>query len=251
MRHHLGLNRSAAILLIGLAMIWTGGACATKGFVRQEVQATAAPLETRIENNETGIKQNAEQIQGNANQISELSALNRQNTQGIETLKGDVTRVDSKAGEAQSMANRAQETADGATGRVASLDERFSNRNRYTVLAEKIINFKFDSSVLDDSYQADLIQVAAIVKENPDAMVVLEGHTDTTGDAAYNIRLGERRMEAVYRSLVIEQEVPIHRIHKMSFGEARPLAENDTTEGRSKNRSTVIRVLAPRSDDLL
>jgi outer membrane protein OmpA-like peptidoglycan-associated protein len=248
MAKHIGLGRVVVIAVILMAMTCFGGACATKKFVRQEVQATTAPLSTRIGDNERGIKENSQQIEGNANQIAELSALNKQNTRGIETLKGEVQRVDGKAGEARSAATRAQETADSATGRVVSLDERFMNRNRFDVLAEKTVYFKFNSWQLDKTYHPDLIEVAAVINQNPDALVVLEGHADHTGDPGYNVTLGEKRLDSVLRYLVVEQEVPIHKIHKMSYGEAKPISDNSSAEGRSKNRCTVIRVLAPGTE---
>jgi len=238
-------HRLGIILLVVLLIASFGSACASKKFVREEVQASTRTLSTRIDNTEGSIRENAEQIQGNANQIAELSSLNKQNTRNLETLKGDVRQADNKAGAARTAANRAQQSADDAKTIAGSLDAKFTNRNNYSVLAEKIIYFKFNSAQLDDSYQADLIEVAAVLKKNPDAQVILEGRTDQAGDPDYNVRLGERRLDSVLRYLVVDQAVPIHRIHKMSFGEAQPLADNESKDGRAKNRCTVIRVLAP------
>jgi outer membrane protein OmpA-like peptidoglycan-associated protein len=240
--HRLGIT-----LLVVLLIASFGSACASKKFVREEVQASTRTLSTRIESNEGTIRKNSEQIQGNANQIAELSSLNKQNTQNIETVRGDVRQADSKAGAARTAANRAQQAADEAKDLAGTVDAKFSNRNNYTVLAEKFIYFKFNSARLEDEYQADLIEVAAVIKKNPDSEVILEGRTDQSGDPDYNVRLGERRLDSVLRYLVVEQAVPIHRIHKMSFGEAQPLADNETRDGRAKNRCTVIRVLAPSS----
>ena len=91
-----------------------------------------------------------------------------------------------------------------------------------------------------------LDDLARRMLEHPDAILVLEGRTDSTGNDSYNVRLGERRLETVIRYLVVDQGVPIHRLHKMSFGEARPVAPNNSREGRAQNRSVVIQLLEPQ-----
>lgn len=230
-------------LAAGLLFFSTG--CATKNYVRQETQKTAATLSARIDNNEKAIQQNTEQIKANANQISELVTLNKQTTQKLDSLGVEIQRVDGKAGQARGVADQAQQTANRANNEVTALDERFQNRNRYTVIAEKFVYFKFNSSELEKTYEQDLIEVAGLLKSNPDAVAAVEGRTDNSGDAEYNIRLGERREDAVVRFLVVQQGVPIIKVHKMSFGEDSPIADNQSKEGRAKNRCAVVRVLAP------
>jgi outer membrane protein OmpA-like peptidoglycan-associated protein len=182
-------------------------------------------------------------IQQNSNQITELSGVTREHTQQIGTLDSGLKSTDEKASQALGVGQTAQSTANQAATNVSSLDQRFQNRNRYIVLSEETIPFKFDSATIDDA--SPLGSLAQEVKSNPDAILVLEGRTDATGDETYNIQLGERRLDAVVRHLVVEQSVPMHQIHRMSFGAASPLASNDTTEGRAQNRSVVIRVMGP------
>ncbi|MGH9782598.1 MAG: OmpA family protein, partial [Terriglobia bacterium] len=115
----------------------------------------------------------------------------------------------------------------------------------YTVLSQETVKFKFNDATLDESYMSILDQLAQRIKESPDAILVMEGRTDTTGDPAYNIRLGERRLETVLRYLVVNQDVPMHKVYQMSFGEDKPLNENKTREERAENRAVVIRVMGP------
>jgi OOP family OmpA-OmpF porin len=122
---------------------------------------------------------------------------------------------------------------------------QFQNRNQYTSLAEQSVPFQFGSAEIDEASFSVLDEVARQVKGNADSIVVLEGRTDATGDANYNIQLGERRLEAVLRYLVVGQSVPMQQVHKMSYGEEQPVASNDTREGRAQNRAVVVRVLAP------
>jgi len=61
------------------------------------------------------------------------------------------------------------------------------------------------------------------------------------------VKLGERRVDAVKRYLAVEQGIPIYRMHEISFGSAKPIAENKTREGREKNRAVVLTILVPKS----
>jgi outer membrane protein OmpA-like peptidoglycan-associated protein len=111
------------------------------------------------------------------------------------------------------------------------------------------VPFKFDSATIESAHTASLDALAQEAKSNPDAILVLEGRTDATGDESYNIQLGDRRLESVILYLVVEQGVPMHQVHKMSFGAAQPVASNDTAEGRAQNRSVIIRVMGPAAQD--
>ena len=93
----------------------------------------------------------------------------------------------------------------------------------------------------------DLEEVASLVQKNPDALLVLEGRTDAKGDQDYNVKLGERRVDSVKRFLAVEKGVPIYRIHEISFGAAKPVAENKTREGREQNRAVVVTILVPKA----
>ena len=69
----------------------------------------------------------------------------------------------------------------------------------------------------------------------PRLHVTAEGHTDNVGSSEENQRLSERRAAAVLAYLV-EQKIPLTAVDTVGFGEARPLASNDTAAGRQKNR---------------
>jgi outer membrane protein OmpA-like peptidoglycan-associated protein len=114
-------------------------------------------------------------------------------------------------------------------------------------VAEKVVQFKFGDWKPQDSQTAELDDAARMLVEDANAVAVLEGRTDSIGDKEYNIQLGQRRLEAVARYLVVEKEVPAFRIHKMSFGADRPVADNKTREGRAQNRTTVVKILSPQS----
>lgn len=76
--------------------------------------------------------------------------------------------------------------------------------------------------------------VASIAKE-PNRRIVVEGHTDSSGDSARNLELSQRRADAV-RQYLIAHGVAADRVSAVGKGEADPIASNDTAEGRKRNR---------------
>jgi outer membrane protein OmpA-like peptidoglycan-associated protein len=195
-----------------------------------------------MEEKDRGLQQ---AIDGNSSQISELGGVTREHSQQIATLDTGLKTTDQKAAQAMTTGQAAQSTATQATTHVNRLDQQFQNRNEYTTLAEQSVPFAFGSATIEEDQMGVLGQVAQQVKGNRDAIVVLEGRTDSTGDDTYNVQLGEKRLETVLRYLVVDQDVPMHQIYKMSFGEAKPIAANDTREGRAQNRSVVIKIMTP------
>lgn len=107
--------------------------------------------------------------------------------------------------------------------------------------------FDFDRSVIKPEGRARLTEFAASVRGVTADVIIVIGHTDSIGSDAYNMRLGQRRAEAV-RAFLISQGVR-QRIDASSRGEREPVADNRTAAGRAKNRRVVIEVTgtaAPR-----
>jgi len=81
--------------------------------------------------------------------------------------------------------------------------------------------------------------VAKVMKDKPGMKVSVEGHTDSIGSEAYNQRLSERRAQAV-RDYMIENGISPGRVATRGFGKSRPVASNETAEGRAQNRRVEI-----------
>jgi outer membrane protein OmpA-like peptidoglycan-associated protein len=73
------------------------------------------------------------------------------------------------------------------------------------------------------------------MKNNPDLKVEIDGHTDSTGTAAYNMMLSEKRAKAV-KEFMVTRGIDPKRLTTKGFGITKPAASNDTKEGRAKNR---------------
>jgi len=79
-----------------------------------------------------------------------------------------------------------------------------------------------------------------------EAALIVEGHTDARGPADYNLRLSRRRAEAVRRYLIRRHGIAPERLQTSGYGETRPVANNETPEGRTTNRRIDI-VISPQS----
>lgn len=87
------------------------------------------------------------------------------------------------------------------------------------------------------------MSLADIFKEYPNTNILVEGHTDSTGSDAYNLTLSKNRAQAVTNFLV-NQGVDKGRIDTKWYGEAQPKYDNNTVEGRSKNRRVELAIVA-------
>jgi len=103
--------------------------------------------------------------------------------------------------------------------------------------------FDTGSSALSAGAYQRLRSLADTLKRYPDSNIVVKGHTDSTGDESYNLRLSEERADNVRRYLVGEG-VGSHRATAIGYGEAFPMTSNSTPAGRQQNRRVEIEIRA-------
>jgi outer membrane protein OmpA-like peptidoglycan-associated protein len=96
--------------------------------------------------------------------------------------------------------------------------------------------FDFDKADIRPDAATALAQLATIIAAYPNGRVELLGHTDAKGDDAYNQRLSQRRAQSVASWLGTKHGVDPARLATSGLGEAKPVADNATDEGRQKNR---------------
>lgn len=101
------------------------------------------------------------------------------------------------------------------------------------------LKFAFASAAIEPAYLAELDQLRDLLRRFPSQVLVLEGHTDWIGSAAYNRGLSRVRAEAVRRHIIRDPQIAPERVRAVGFGEARPIADNRSEEGRQLNRRTV------------
>lgn len=97
------------------------------------------------------------------------------------------------------------------------------------------IFFDTDKSVLKTSSYPELARVHKLLEEGALKGVIIQGHTDSVGDANYNLALSRRRARAVYNYFV-ERGIAKDRLQYEGFGETKPAVPNTTRENRAKNR---------------
>lgn len=105
------------------------------------------------------------------------------------------------------------------------------------------VNFEFDSAELTPEAKDNLEKVAEVFLEFPDTDLMIEGHTDNTGNDAYNMKLSERRAKAV-QDYLVQSGVAASRMTVKAYGETAPRYDNSTKEGQTKNRRVEIGVSA-------
>ena len=254
------LNTGVLALTVAVALAGVSSGClSTRKFTRNEVKASSDALKADYTAKIDATNAQVKETQDSVNAVNtKVFAVDQRVTtvdQRVTATDGKITELDTKT-TANITAARTEltgqvngvKTANDTTNRnLNTLDQNFKNRNNYSMSSQKAVLFKFDSDKLTDEGKAALDEVASAVTTNPDSLLVLEGHTDNTGDKTYNIRLGERRIEAVKRYLAVDKGVPVYKIEEISFGSEKPVAPNDSKEGREQNRAVTLTVLAPNA----
>ena len=108
------------------------------------------------------------------------------------------------------------------------------------------VQFPTNSSVIDATYDTEIRKVADFMNEYPETSVEIAGHSDDRGEADYNRFLSQRRAEAVANRLTSVLGVDPDRVTAVGYGEAEPIASNDTAAGRTQNRRVEARIQVRR-----
>jgi peptidoglycan-associated lipoprotein len=209
------MRHAVASLLLLTTLSLSG--CATRAYVTQRVQTSEQQSSVKIAEVQTDV----EAVQ------AEISKLH----QTDERLAREIAAASEAAKDAL---RRAQEAAKLAAGRF--LYE--------TTLTDEEVRFGLNQSELSDQAKAALDTFAAPIKQaNHNVFIEIQGHTDNLGSEATNLQLGLRRAEQVKRYLVEHHGFPAHRVDTITYGESKPIADNATAQGRSRNRRVTLIVL--------
>jgi OOP family OmpA-OmpF porin len=111
-----------------------------------------------------------------------------------------------------------------------------------TISIDLKVNFASNSDVVEDQYFVEIKRVSDFMAQYKDTVVVIEGHTDTTGAASYNKDLSQRRADAVAKVLSEEFGIAASRITATGFGEEQPIADESTQAGLLANRRVVAKI---------
>ena len=201
----------AVIFLIGLS------GCATKGFVQEQISQSMDSVKAQAEANKT--------------EIETLKKTTEQQTQQQQQLSETNQEAVARAMEAF---DQAEEVGKLATGKFL-FEVTFSDDS---------VQFDFDKGDLTDEDKIVLSNFAARIKsQNKNVHIEIQGHTDSIGTEEYNLWLGQVRAESVRNYLYTQHGVSLHRMSTFSYGESKPIVENDTPENRAMNRRITFVVI--------
>ena len=209
------LSRKTALVAVGIVLVVAAG----PGCVRKKVyRGDMEEIDGRVVGVESAVEANQRRI----------GDLETTTTKKLTTLEGNTQN-------ALQTGTKALNTAEEAA-RGKLLWE--------LTLADDQVKFEFGKAQLNDSGMAALQDLVDQLKSKGRALYMeIEGHTDSVGAELQNEQLGEERAEAVRNYLNEKGGIPLHAMNTISFGESRPVADNETKEGRAQNRRVVIRVL--------
>jgi outer membrane protein OmpA-like peptidoglycan-associated protein len=204
------------IVAAGMAALGASG-CATKTYVQEQVGQASKASEAKI-----GEVQ--KQVEATQMDVSALKTSDADQNQKLAQLSDT----------AKDALTRAQEAGKLAKGKFL-----------YEVtLTDEAVKFGFDRSDLSAEAKAALDAFAAkVAGENKNVYVEIQGHTDNIGSPEYNVTLGQARAETVMRYLAMQHSFPLHRMNVISYGSAKPIADNATKAGRANNRRVGLVVL--------
>ena len=240
-------TRPAIMLSAALLVLFSTG-CATKKHVRQVV----GPVETRVGSVE---KRTAEQaaalgdVENNVSRVDERAMeADRKAAAAGQAAQAAQARADAAntlAGTAQQAAGTAQQMADQTRTR---LTEVVGNLDNYQHVTTESIFFAVNKSKLTKDEMQKLDDAVAKLQGNNNYILEIQGFTDKTGTAAFNLELSRRRADEVVRYLTVKHNVPLRRVHVLGVGEDVPNADNSTREARKQNRRVDVNVFARALD---
>lgn len=194
--------------------------------VALSVNSQVVPVENRVGQAETRLteaEQNAQRLSGQVDELAQVANL------------------------ASGGAAAAQKTADVAVEGVNKTNERISSLDEFEEKKSTTINFKVGSAVLTPEAKTMLDEIATQAKTEKGFVIEVRGFASADGSASLNDRLSERRADAVVRYLAQQHEIPLRRIIlPFGYGEAIPVADNSTREGRKQNRRVEVKIMVSR-----
>ena len=203
-------NWKRSTLMAVLLTALVAGGCASKKYVRTELDSHTATSTERMDGIEGQVEENQTRLDGQEQEMTEIS-------------------------------QTAQEALDRALAAGLLAEGKFLYE---TVLSDDKVRFGFNESTLSPEGMAALDQfVSELRARDENVFIEIQGHTDSVGDDAYNMVLGERRAEAVRRYLSQSGGIALHRMSVISYGKTAPIADNDSPDGRAMNRRVTLVVL--------
>ena len=210
--------------------------------VIRQVDADEQTIEELVLSLETSVRRIAEAAGLPAANIAGDTVETERLVTGIKTLHTRAENAEKELGERDRLLMK-QASEQRLGEQISAMEQQFRpDEVRIIQSPGKLIlrltglSFPPGSAQLERSAGSLLSKVGQAIALFPRAGIVVEGHTDSTGDAESNRRLSEARAQAVQSRLMTELALPAGRLQALGYGEDRPIASNDTSAGRKQNR---------------
>jgi len=190
------------------------------------IQSGLVPTDQKLEATDKQVEANTQDIQDNKQQIQSTQQQTQHNQQQIQST---------------------QKQVEGVEADTAALGKRFDDLSDYDVKGETTVYFGINSARLSDKAKSDLSALAANASNVKGYLIQVAGYADSSGSAAWNEQLSDRRAQAVVNYLRQECNVQLSRVLAPApMGVSQPAASNDTAKGREENRRVEVKILVNR-----
>jgi OmpA-OmpF porin, OOP family len=184
-----------------------------------EIQAGITPTNQQLQSTEQQVQTNQQKIAGQQEQIAGQEEQIQSNEQKIQEVQGE----------------------------QAALSKRFGELGDYDVKDTATVYFPINSAALSESDRAKLKGLASQATNLKGYMIQVAGYTDSSGNAAHNQELSDRRAQSVIEYLQQGCGVPLFRVlAPAAMGMSNPAGSNETAQGKAENRRVVTKVLVNR-----
>jgi len=236
------MARRALVLILCGGGVLLGSACATKTFVQEQVSASEDKLSQQMTAGQT---EQEVKLRETADRVGETR-------QAVDVADQRLNGLDMRVGEVSGRVGSAETRADQATAATrdaeARLSQRFAGRNRYRLLETRAVYFESGRTELRSQDTGELDEAAKTIMSDPNAILELQGFSDSRGRDRYNLELARDRVESVMRYLVQRHGIELRQVRSITMGKVDPVpGEKPTAETLAKARRVDMRLLAPWS----
>ncbi len=212
---------TVSLTLAGMVLL---AGCATESSVKSQISDQATAANARMDG------QHAENSEKFTKAATARRALEKRITAKQDEMQAEIEGASTAAKEALERATAAGKLAEG--------------KFMYETTVSSQLAFEFETSKLTTDMMAKLDEFATKLKaDNKNVYIEIQGHTDSSGSEATNLKMGQERADAVRDYLAKKGGFALHRMNAISYGEASPIASNKTRAGRSENRRVTLVVL--------
>jgi outer membrane protein OmpA-like peptidoglycan-associated protein len=213
-----------------------GGGCATKKYVKQQVD----PVSGKLDQVATKSDQQGQTLDQTRSSLDQTRSTQQKDEVDLSATNERALSADNHAGEAMTHADDASRKADQANQGLSQLANTVANLDDYKQVTQTTVNFKFNSDKLNSDSKMALDQMVMDQNHYKRFFIAVEGFTDKVGSADYNSALSRRRADAVVEYLVAQHDIPIYRIHMIGLGDQKPVEDARSRVANAKNRRVEV-----------